>query len=113
MMGAHRSRGAGVGAEFTEYRLYRQGDDLRQLDWKLLARSDRAYVRLSEDQATIPTTILADASASMAYPVDSLAKWNMARSLPSKVHTSFYPLSILLPLFMPRYLFFLFINGFN
>jgi uncharacterized protein (DUF58 family) len=80
-MGAHRSRGAGVGAEFTEYRLYRQGDDLRQLDWKLLARSDRAYVRLSEDQATIPTTILADASASMAYPVDSLAKWNLARSL--------------------------------
>ena len=81
VIGAHRSRRLGAGAEFIEYRPYRQGDDARRIDWKLLARSDRAYVRLSEDQAMIPTTILADASASMAYPVDSMAKWNLARSL--------------------------------
>jgi uncharacterized protein (DUF58 family) len=81
VIGAHRSRRLGAGAEFIEYRLYRQGDDPRRIDWKLLARSDRAYVRLSEDQAMVPTTIVADASASMAYPVDSLAKWNLARAL--------------------------------
>jgi uncharacterized protein (DUF58 family) len=81
VIGAHRSRRLGAGAEFIEYRPYRQGDDPRRIDWKLLARSDRAYVRLSEEQAMIPTTILADASASMAYPIDSLAKWHLARSL--------------------------------
>ena len=48
--GAHRSRQRGTSGEFTEYRLYRQGDDPRRLDWKLLARSDRAFVRLTDDR---------------------------------------------------------------
>ena len=51
--GAHRSKQRGTAGEFTEYRLYRQGDDPRALDWKLLARSDRAFVRLSDDRALL------------------------------------------------------------
>jgi uncharacterized protein (DUF58 family) len=73
--GSHRSKRRGLGAEFTEYRAYRQGDDPRQLDWKLLARTDRAYVRLAEEQAILPTVLVVDASASMAYPAPGLDKW--------------------------------------
>ncbi|MFL5597004.1 MAG: DUF58 domain-containing protein [Gemmatimonadaceae bacterium] len=76
--GAHTSRLRGISAEFTEYRPYRQGDDPRRIDWKLFARSDRAYIRLSNDRAILPTMIILDASASMAFPVATLAKWRLA-----------------------------------
>jgi uncharacterized protein (DUF58 family) len=76
--GSHRSKRRGLGAEFTEYRAYRQGDDPRQLDWKLLARTDRAYVRLAEEQAILPTILVVDASASMAYPAPGFDKWVQA-----------------------------------
>lgn len=76
--GTHRARTRGTSVEFAEYRGYRQGDDVRRLDWKLLARTDRAYVRLTEDHALLPTTVIVDASASMAYPEDTHAKWTHA-----------------------------------
>lgn len=79
--GSHLSRLRGRAPELSEYRLYRQGDDPRQLDWKLLARSDRAFIRLSDDRAVHPTWLIVDASASMAYPAESLGKWRMARAL--------------------------------
>jgi uncharacterized protein (DUF58 family) len=74
MTGTHRARARGVSSEFTEYRAYRQGDDPRRLDWRLLARSDRAYVRLSTEHAQLRTLIIADGSASMAFPVGE-GKW--------------------------------------
>ncbi|MEP6692702.1 MAG: DUF58 domain-containing protein [Gemmatimonadaceae bacterium] len=76
--GTHRSPLRGVSPEFTEYRPYRQGDDPRRLDWRLLARTDRAYLRITSDRATIGTLIVVDASASMAFPGDSLGKWRQA-----------------------------------
>jgi uncharacterized protein (DUF58 family) len=79
--GAHTSRLRGISAEFTEYRPYRQGDDLRRIDWKLFARSDRAYIRLSNDRAILPTMIVLDASASMAFPVATSAKWVLAAQI--------------------------------
>ncbi|ODT00510.1 MAG: hypothetical protein ABS52_18425 [Gemmatimonadetes bacterium SCN 70-22] len=79
--GAHPSRLRGRAPELSEYRLYRQGDDPRQLDWKLLARSDRPFTRLADDRAVHPTWFLVDASASMAYPATTHAKWAMARAL--------------------------------
>jgi uncharacterized protein (DUF58 family) len=79
--GTHRSRLRGVSPEFTEYRPYRQGDDPRRLDWRLLARTDRAYLRITSDRATLSTLVLVDASASMAFPVPSLGKWDHARRL--------------------------------
>ena len=81
MTGAHRARARGVSSEFTEYRAYRQGDDPRRLDWRLLARSDRAYVRLSTEHAQLRTMIVVDASASMAFPVEGQAKWMHCRRL--------------------------------
>jgi uncharacterized protein (DUF58 family) len=79
--GAHTSRMRGTSAEFTEYRPYRQGDDLRRIDWKLFGRSDRAYIRLSNDRAILPTTVVLDASASMDFPVETKGKWNFATQL--------------------------------
>jgi uncharacterized protein (DUF58 family) len=76
--GTHRSRQRGVSPEFTEYRPYRQGDDPRRLDWKLLARTDRAFLRITNDRATLGTTLLLDASASMAFPLATQGKWEQA-----------------------------------
>ena len=80
-IGAHRSRLRGNSSEFSEFRPYRQGDDPRRVDWRLLARSDRAYVRLTTDRATMRTEIILDASASMAFPPVTLERWERAREV--------------------------------
>ena len=79
--GRHHSRLRGVAPELSEYRPYRQGDEARRIDWKLLARSDRAYIRLADDRSIVPTTIIVDASASMAFPTVTRAKWSQAARL--------------------------------
>jgi uncharacterized protein (DUF58 family) len=79
--GMHHSKQRGTSAEFTEYRLYRQGDDPRRIDWRLLARSDRAYIRLATDRATLPTTIVLDSSPSMAFPMATREKWHRAQEI--------------------------------
>src|SRR5919202_6774638 len=79
--GTHHSRLRGIAAEFTEYRPYRQGDEPRRIDWKLYARSGRAFVRLATERATLSTVVVVDASASMAFPAESLGKWAHAAEL--------------------------------
>lgn len=79
--GSHISRIVGTSPEFTEYRPYRQGEDPRRLDWKLLARTDRAYLRITTDRALLGTIVLLDASASMDFPAGPAAKWVRAREL--------------------------------
>src|SRR4051812_9841273 len=80
-LGAHPSKLRGNSSEFSEFRPYRQGDDPRRVDWRLLARSDRAYVRLTTDRATLRTAVVVDASASMAYPLETRGKWVRAREV--------------------------------
>ncbi len=80
-LGAHPSQLRGNSSEFSEFRPYRQGDDPRRVDWRLLARSDRAYVRLTTDRATFRTSLIVDASASMAFPEPTHDKWRLAREL--------------------------------
>jgi uncharacterized protein (DUF58 family) len=96
--GTHRSRLRGVSPEFTEYRPYRQGDDPRRLDWRLLARTNRAYLRITSDRATLSTLLLVDASASMAFPEKTLGKWVHARrlaiGLASVAHASGDPVAV-------------------
>ena len=79
--GTHHSKQRGTSAEFTEYRLYRQGDDPRRIDWRLLGRSDRAYIRLATDRATLPTMLVLDTSPSMAFPVATREKWRRAQEI--------------------------------
>lgn len=63
--GAGRAHLVGIGDEFLGYRPYRPGDDLRGLDWNLLARFDEPFVRVSRREATERWTIAVDTSASM------------------------------------------------
>lgn len=77
--GAHPSRRTGRSTELTEHRLYRQGDDPRRLDWRILARTDRPYIRLASDRTTMPLFLVVDASASMAFPEHGHTKWLLAR----------------------------------
>jgi len=63
--GRHPSRQQGGAGEFVDYREYTEGEDLRRLDWKVLARSGRAYIRLYQDQTNLLCTLALDASASM------------------------------------------------
>jgi uncharacterized protein (DUF58 family) len=97
--GIHPSRVRGTSAEFTEYRSYRQGDDLRRIDWKLFARSDRAHVRISEERAVTPTYLVLDASASMAFPDGAGSKWvlaqQMAVALASVAHSGGDPVGLM------------------
>ena len=96
--GAHHSRLRGSSAEFAEYRPYRQGDDPRRIDWKLLARTDRAAIRLATERAVLPTMIIVDASASLAFPAATVAKWVLAKQvavgLASAAHASADPVGL-------------------
>ncbi len=66
--GEHRSPFHGFSAEFSQYRPYRPGDDLKYLDWKVLARTDRLYTRQFRETTNLSAMIVLDASASMNYP---------------------------------------------
>src|SRR3954453_14858313 len=65
--GMHRSPFHGFNIEFAEYREYTPGDDLRRLDWRVYARSDRHYIKQYEDESNVRVTFVVDASASMNY----------------------------------------------
>lgn len=65
--GLHRSPLHGFSAEFSEYRSYVSGDDPRFIDWKVMARSDRCYVKKFEEETNLRCQFLVDVSASMAY----------------------------------------------
>jgi len=65
--GLHRSPLHGVSPEFADHREYTPGDDLKNLDWRVFARSDRFYIKRFEEESNLRCTILLDASASMKY----------------------------------------------
>src|SRR5205807_5771821 len=65
--GMHRSPFHGFNVEFAEYREYTPGDDLRRLDWRVYARSDRHYIKQYEEESNVRVTFVVDASASMNY----------------------------------------------
>jgi uncharacterized protein (DUF58 family) len=82
--GIHAGRERGAGVEFSEYRAYVPGDEWRRVDWKLLARADRYYVREAERDSHVAVWLVLDATASMAEPsrtVAGLTKLQYARVL--------------------------------
>src|SRR6478672_2268634 len=66
--GIHAGRERGAGVEFSEYRAYAPGDEWRRVDWTLLARADRYYVREAARDSHLAVWLVLDASASMAEP---------------------------------------------
>ena len=79
MSGSNKSQSVGAGQEFNQYKNYQPGDDLRQLDWKVFARSERYYIKQSEIETNITVKFILDASQSMAYEEDGLSKLQYAK----------------------------------
>ncbi len=81
MSGINKSNIKGEGLEFSQYRSYQPGDDLRQLDWKAYARSDRYYIRESEIETGIAVRFVIDGSGSMHHTDNGYTKLEYARYL--------------------------------
>ena len=75
-IGLHQSRSRGAGLEFAQYRAYEPGDELRQVDWKLYARSDRFFVREAERESPLAVWLLVDATASMTQEDAARPGWS-------------------------------------
>lgn len=77
--GLHRSPFHGYSAEFSQYRHYRSGDDLKYVDWKAFARTDRLYTRQFRETTNLSALLVIDISASMRFP-DTGSKFALART---------------------------------
>jgi uncharacterized protein (DUF58 family) len=83
--GLHRSPFTGFSTEFAEYRQYMPGDDVRYLDWKLLGRTDRYYIKKYRADTNAQCHILIDASASMRYTTTGVTKLQYAQFVGSSL----------------------------
>ena len=67
LAGLHRSPFRGFSVEFAEHRPYEAGDELRYVDWRMLAQSDKLFVKQYEEETNLHSMIVLDASASMNW----------------------------------------------
>ncbi|HEY0874725.1 MAG TPA: DUF58 domain-containing protein [Vicinamibacterales bacterium] len=82
LSGLHRSPFHGYSAEFSQYRHYRPGDDLKYIDWKLFARTDRIYTKQFRETTNVRMQLVVDASASMGFrDAAGVSKLEYARTL--------------------------------
>ena len=68
IIGLHKSPFHGFSVEFAEHRLYNPGESIRNIDWKIYARTDRLYSKKFEEETNLRCQIVRDASSSMQYP---------------------------------------------
>jgi len=81
LAGAHRSPQRGSSSEFADHRAYIAGDDPKRIDWRVLARTDRYFVRRFEDETNLRVYLVVDRSASMGYASRGRAKLDYASHL--------------------------------
>jgi uncharacterized protein (DUF58 family) len=81
LAGLHRSPYRGRSVDFAEHRPYNPGDELKHIDWKLWARSDRYFVKLYEEETNVRAYFLMDASGSMDYRSASMTKYDFGATL--------------------------------
>lgn len=81
MAGEHKSPFHGFSIEFTQHREYVPGDDIRHLDWKVLGRTDRYYLKQYEQETNYVAHILLDGSESMQYGSGKLSKFDYGRQM--------------------------------
>jgi uncharacterized protein (DUF58 family) len=81
MSGSNKSQAIGYGQEFSQYRNYEPGDDLRQLDWKMYARSERYFIKQAEIETNITVKFIIDASNSMSYAEQNISKLMFAKMI--------------------------------
>jgi uncharacterized protein (DUF58 family) len=80
-VGEHRSPFNGFAIEFAQHREYTPGDDIRHLDWKVLGRTDRYYIKQYEQDTNFVARLLIDGSESMNYGSGPLTKLHYAKAL--------------------------------
>ncbi len=82
LAGRHRSAQKGASTEFADHRSYMPGDDLKRIDWKVLGRTDKYYIRRYQDETNLRVYLLVDRSGSMGYSSgDQPSKFNYACTL--------------------------------
>jgi len=81
MHGQHRSMRRGSSSDFAQHRSYQPGDDLRRVDWKLLGRTDRFFVKEFEADTNASVTFALDSSASMDYGSGKVTKFDYGKFL--------------------------------
>lgn len=85
LSGLHQSPYKGFSVEFADHREYVPGDDVRHIDWRLHAKTDRYFIKEYEVETNLRTYLLLDCSGSMGYPEhdapDRMNKWNYAATL--------------------------------
>lgn len=81
LSGLNHSRRVGAGMEFSQYRGYEPGDDLRLLDWKMLARSGRYYIKQSDIETNVSVKFILDSSNSMTYSEAGICKMDYVKVL--------------------------------
>ena len=81
MQGIHRSPYLGMSMDFAEHRPYMPGDDIRRIDWRLYARTDRFHIKQYEAETNADVGFLLDASASMGYASGDVTKLDYGRFL--------------------------------
>jgi uncharacterized protein (DUF58 family) len=74
LTGRHRSPYHGFSVEYLDHRAYTPGDDLRSLDWKILARADKYFLKLFQDETNLRAYIILDCSKSMNFQTGKLSK---------------------------------------
>lgn len=80
-IGSHKSPVKGASIEFRQHRIYVPGDEPRRLDWRVLGRTDRPYVKEYDEETNLRCLVLLDGSGSMAYGRRSASKFDYAASL--------------------------------
>ncbi|MBU9713100.1 DUF58 domain-containing protein [Evansella tamaricis] len=81
-MGTRRSSKFGNSLDFSDFRPYQPGDDVRQIDWNVYARTNRHFIKRYLDEQELSITIYLDCSSSMGFEEE---KWNMAKSLAAAI----------------------------
>lgn len=79
LAGKHRSTTKGGCCEFAQHRQYAFGDELRQIDWQVYARSDRYYIKQFEEETNLQALLAIDASGSMGFRLSTISKFDYAR----------------------------------
>lgn len=87
LIGQHKGTRRGTGSEFSQYRSYQPGDDIRQIDWKMFVRSDRYFIKEAETETSVTIRFFVDASASMNYTENGVSRWNYASLIVSALGT--------------------------
>ncbi|MEI7437493.1 MAG: DUF58 domain-containing protein [bacterium] len=85
LAGRHRSPNRGASTEFADHRAYFPGDDPKRLDWKVLGRTDRYFIRRYQDETNLRVYLILDRSGSMGYGSGSVTKYQYACRLAAAI----------------------------